>query len=427
MRLFASGHPENFHKRNAFCRVHQDHLRFSLVFYPTKTMDLIIMESRIPGRGNTPNQTRRSFLWCSKRFVSIMAVCLLTTSQIMNHSPINNNETSDDFVASVEVKVKAKRPVRILWSIFTTEAPDDKDGARYRQLFRNLLDKAVGPERACPLSSSMRPSCELIYTFVVGGANATLAPTSIRDLKRPAAAFLVNTSNRNASSSEQAPFFPDDATHNDITRLDIAENMDQDKSPTWLGYVSKIMDEFDIDYVAKLDTDTLPILDKYFAFVQQQLQPTPTPNETNNNNHRVMVGILADVITWYDYVPKEHLLDRKKYLRSKFGMVTPHYFFRGEFYMLSRQLTKDVYHTNVTDYPQLPNWKQRQEDQLISLLVFKSPGPLHAVMLTPTDKFHRHPIKLEDRKVCEEVWQSEVDRLSNINHTLSSIELLTEE
>ena len=396
---------------------------------------------------NSLHTNRRSRPWSSNILIWIpllATIAWLTTSQIMNQVDINTR----DYLFALESSTVAtlssgmpnnpkralwvsatganpaplrqeERPIRVLWSIFTTESPGDKVGARYRQLFRNLFDKTVGQIRACPLSR-VTPTCELIYTFVVGG-NASAA-TSIRDLERPAAAFLLSAPS-NATLSSSGPYFPDDETHDDITRLDIAENMDEDKSPTWFGHVSKIMDDLEIDYVAKLDTDTLPILDKYFAFVQQELRPAPPLlGERKQKNHRVIVGILADLINFYDHVSKQNLRDRSNYLRPKFGNIPPHYYFRGEFYMLSRQLTKDIYHTFVTNYPQMPNWQRRFEDQIISALAFNSPGPVQSVMLSKTDAFWRHPVKLKNPKACEKAWQSEVDRLlANNNSTLLSL------
>lgn len=43
------------------------------------------------------------------------------------------------------------------------------------------------------------------------------------------------------------------------------------------------MNAHDIDYVVKTDTDTMPILEKYFAIADINLPPAPAPyNETRS-------------------------------------------------------------------------------------------------------------------------------------------------
>ena len=297
---------------------------------------------------------------------------------------------------SVTLSASQRRPPRVLWGIFTVESSDDMIESERRKMFRNLL--AVAQNRTCPLSNVV-VGCELIYTFVVGGK--TEGRSYIRQLNSSSSDFLVPNYFVEDKNQSLSTYSTEDTKYGDITHLDIKENMDFDKSPTWLGYASKVMQDMEIDYVAKLDTDTLPLLDLYFRFVDKELP-------TNAKSHRIMAGILADTVTFFNHIPQQHYRDRANYMRPKFGDVPPHYYFRGEFYLLSKQLALDAYETYVTNFPEFPNWTRRFEDQIVTALVFASPGPVTAVLLAKSETFWKHPVKLGVEVTSKVQWHDEL-------------------
>jgi hypothetical protein len=49
--------------------------------------------------------------------------------------------------------------------------------------------------------------------------------------------------------------------------------------------------KLNFDYVGKMDTDTMPYLDKYFDFAEDHLLPAPY-------NLKTMVGLFSDIPWW---------------------------------------------------------------------------------------------------------------------------------
>lgn len=190
-----------------------------------------------------------------------------------------------------------QRPTRVLLGIFTMLEGKAHQNKQYRQQFRRLFSLEFFKGRICPVNE-VTPSCDLIYTFVVGGNPS--APPSIETNVMETSSFLIKR------SIEDEP--------DDFTILNIHENMDKGKSPTWLGYASILMDRHNIDYVGKLDTDTLPRLDHFFTFVTNVLpQPAPT--------HRVLVGCFADALKYSKLLPKNQLAGHLKYIKDRKSVV----------------------------------------------------------------------------------------------------------
>jgi hypothetical protein len=113
--------------------------------------------------------------------------------------------------------------------------------------------------------------CQLIYTFVMG-VNTLDGPTELLD--------------------DRIPILLDKGDDSDVV-LNIKENMNLGKSQTWFYFASTITSDpkLDFDYVGKMDTDTMPYLDKYFEFADNHLPPSPY-------NLRMMVGIFSNKAWW---------------------------------------------------------------------------------------------------------------------------------
>ena len=56
-----------------------------------------------------------------------------------------------------------------------------------------------------------------------------------------------------------------DLNEPDMTLLNIRENMNEGKSQTWMKYAATIAEEYDLDYVAKCDADSLFHLHEFFV------------------------------------------------------------------------------------------------------------------------------------------------------------------
>lgn len=66
-----------------------------------------------------------------------------------------------------------------------------------------------------------------------------------------------------------------DVNHPDTILLNILENMDDGKSPTWFYYASQLAKQYDIDYIAKCDTDSIFSLHDFLHFAYFNMPPAP--------------------------------------------------------------------------------------------------------------------------------------------------------
>ena len=113
--------------------------------------------------------------------------------------------------------------------------------------------------RICSLNDLLQgivafEDCQVAYAFFVG-AN----PSGPSELLFPNDSFpILATRNGTLVSQDE----------DDIVYLNIRENMEDGKSPTWLKYASMVVVEKDIpfDYIAKFDSDTLVFMPAFLEF-----------------------------------------------------------------------------------------------------------------------------------------------------------------
>jgi len=152
---------------------------------------------------------------------------------------------------------------KILVGIFSTSGI-----AKYDNRREYIRDTFVNPEEdhLCSLQDYMyrvdkrkknMMDCEIIYTFVIGAGD----------------------SNRPPDHGDEEPLtLPYDQYGNsesDCTYLNIRENMEIGKSPTWLKYASQIGYQYGIDYVMKADDDTAMTVKQLVQLAREELPPVP--------------------------------------------------------------------------------------------------------------------------------------------------------
>jgi hypothetical protein len=163
--------------------------------------------------------------------------------------------------------ITARKGPLVLVGIFSTET-SNSNTLRERIL---ALFELRNDSRVCCLSDFRQLSaeerrgsrCELVYTFVLGAVgpnyNGTSFPTEITGYdERP---LVVD---RSSSNSTRNQLF-----------LNIRDNMNEGKSQTWLNHASRLAKEFDFEYVAKCDEDSIFDLSKYFNFTDHYLPRAP--------------------------------------------------------------------------------------------------------------------------------------------------------
>jgi hypothetical protein len=232
-------------------------------------------------RRRTTKPGRRQILELAIALATIFFSLLEIGTLISTHTAAGSRILPAVLEETFSTKQQHQRPTRVLIGIFSADTNPD---LRYRRKFRELF--GIDP-RVCSLASFINRKnevgghiqCELIYTFVVGANND--GPTELVDNSFP---ILVERPIKDEAITA-------DLNNDDMTLLNIKENMNDGKSQTWLWYGSQVAEEYEIDYIAKTDTDTLIYLDQYFDFARNSLPPRP-------GNRQVMAGFLCDKWWW---------------------------------------------------------------------------------------------------------------------------------
>ena len=315
--------------------------------------------------------------------------------------------------SSQNVQSHPKKRLRVLMGIFTY---DDILQAPYRRQFRKLLD--VFPQRndtrVCSLygfehapSDQARYQCQFIYTFVVGGLKKTSARSELVDTR---------VQNENGEDTTIDILMPSENvkfqrskdlkdTFHDVTFLNIRENMNEGKSQTWFKYATTIMEQYDVDYAGKIDSDSLPYLDKFFHWAYVYLPPPPF-------NSGILAGVPIDKFGWSTrskQVMEED--DNEMFFKSLYGKVI-HLYAAGQCYIMSRDLAETI----VLEAPRSQAYQEGHEDHDVSAMAFRSSKPISFHFLTIQQQFWRHPVKRSKKrkKMWRTLWHNEHVRLKKV-------------
>jgi hypothetical protein len=287
---------------------------------------------------------------------------------------------------------------RVLVGIFSGDFKYEKS---FRNKFRHLF--GLYPSRICFLEDFMSQwyahdttkTCELVYTFVIG-SNPN-ASTQLVDHSRP---MLVEQYPVPTNYSSMTEYNKKDMTH-----LNIKENMEDGKSQTWITYALSVAEKYDIAYIAKQDTDSMPYLDKFFDFVDRSLPPFPF-----NRN------ILASHFTAKSW-GKSSL-----YVANRYGVLSENYG-EGQFYLMSTDVARTVQETAQTDRT-ISEELEHIEDYDVSLMAYRHKDPLTLILIDNKDnKFWKHGVnigKLMNRKQFHLLWDNESRRIENNNANFSA-------
>jgi Galactosyltransferase len=212
-------------------------------------------------------------------------------------------------------------------------------------------------KRICSLQNflsnfEVKSSCNLIYTFVIGGNNTGL------DYFDRNNDLLVTNHNMTAE--------------NDLTILNIKENMNNGKTPSWFNYASEIM-KGDIDYVAKSDRDTLISVPALFQFVDTHL-----PSQSQHGNPRIYGGKVADIINCGG--PR---FSHCRKIEGKFFMLGQFYFVSHDIVMMKQLWMKS-------------NYSAPHEDLDFALRIWHGYSLFHAIILD-SENFWIHGLKNSGR------------------------------
>lgn len=274
----------------------------------------------------------------------------------------------------------------------------------YRRQYRKLFEvfKQQNDTRLCSLydfihapNDDVRYECQFIYTFVVGGLTDKNARTELVDDSAP---ILM---------APDPDGFKRDNT--DVTVLNIQENMNAGKSQTWFYYASTILEKYDLDYAGKIDSDSLPYMDKFFQYAYTYLPPPPY-------NSGIIAGVPIDKL-WWQKSKKEFREDENEdFFKQAYGKVM-HLYAAGQCYILSADLCKTV----ALEAPKSHGYREGHEDHDVSAMAFHSTLPMSFHFLSLQQQFWKHPVKRYSHpkqvRRWRTTWYKESVRLSKVLQT----------
>ena len=242
----------------------------------------------------------------------------------------------------------------------------------------------INDKRLCSLQNYMnRPGafveCRIAYTFVIGGGESDKAIEHIMEDEHDGNIALSVKDVKGA-----------DPTEMDVVYLNIRENMENGKTVTWLRYGAMIANQYaGINYIAKVDDDSLFSMDHYFAFVEKNLPPVPF-------NFNIYGGESV----------ANHFHD------SLYMM--------GQFFFMATNLADHISNAlTAKDREELSLYvyhKRHIEDMELGVFVDSHPDPIKFVALQKR-KFWIHPIKSNGKWM--HYWKNEMQKLPETFPTLN--------
>lgn len=201
--------------------------------------------------------------------------------------------------------------------------------------------------RVCSLqeyvkSGHRKKVCQILYTFVIG-ANPG-GPTLILD---------DSSFRRTAAPETGEP---------DITWLNIRENMQDGKTQTWFSFAASFTRRYEIDYVAKMDMDTVLDTRALLEFIDVNLPPKPkVPAPDRRKRYG---GLLQEFLACGSYI-------HCQMLRGTVYMSGQFYFVSGD---LAEYISSDVFNSSQL--------RTGFEDLDFGLWVFSYPATVNLVVMS---------------------------------------------
>lgn len=298
---------------------------------------------------------------------------------------------------------------RILLGIMSADLPGEIE---YRKQFRQLFGifDAYGDSRLCSLAEfRARPAdfleCELVYTFVLGGN-----PNGPTELVNSSMPILVPEETLRHSDGG-----PEDKLMQDMSFLNIKENMEDGKSQTWFYLAQQLIQEFQFDYAAKSDSDSILNLSLFFEFSAKHLPPAPY-------NQGIIAGKPCDKLWWRNWrtsptkYPPHEKKAKEGFLRERYGNMGRwtlifHLYALGQFYLFSPDLVDTIVEEAASGNATI--YIEGVEDHDITTMAFRSNKPIHFIFLSKEDmQFWDHGTKITKREKWESLWKKAKEDLS---------------
>jgi hypothetical protein len=285
---------------------------------------------------------------------------------------------------------RSGRTPRFLFGIFSTLRQQDL--VRRNVIRRTYL--ASDPYRICSLKElPSKPYCQIVYTFVVG-ANAT-GETDLVD--NPPTSLTVDPSEHPILDGNGDELIMED----DVTYLNLQENMEYGKSPSWFLYANTLVDDLGVDFIAKVDSDTLVFpnrfLDEFATFLPTKNHSYAIHNATRRQGpHHPTTSELRV----YGGIPNDSI--------GCGGLRRPHCaqmggktYMQGQLHFLSADLSRYV--------TSMPRDLRRQlfvpiEDLCTAKYVHSHSKPILEAVVSPQQHLWEHGKHIKDPQSYERRW-----------------------
>lgn len=334
-----------------------------------------------------------------KRFLLYARIAILMFILLnLTKSPYNINHEQLAATTAMTIYSKATQPKynlegisqdrrpRFLFGIFSTLR--HHDFSRRNVIRRTYL--ASDPHRICSIKElPNKPYCQIVYTFVVG-ANSS----GVLDLVESSPSSLTVNITEHPVLDDYGEEVP---LEDDVTYLNLQENMEYGKSPSWFLYANMLVDQFSIDFIAKVDSDTL-------VFPQRFLDEFATFLPMKNHSHVVNLTkhdvASTSELRVYGGVPNDSI--------GCGGLRRPHCaqmggktYMQGQLHFLSADLSR--YITSI------PQDLRRElfvpiEDLCTAKYVHSHPKPVLEAVVSPQQQLWEHGKHIKDPKSYERRW-----------------------
>lgn len=183
--------------------------------------------------------------------------------------------------------------------------------------------------------------------------------------------------------------------------------MEEGKSQTWFYYASMQAELYGIEYVMKVDTDSLLYLDRYFEFAHWGLPPSPYHE-----------GIIAgQPVSKNKWKPEKLSPEKERHFGKYYGGT--HTYVAGQLYILSRDVAAGV--ARIASSGSAKTYLEYFEDHDISLMAFMNQvadgedHPMRFIMIQSHRPFWNHPVKIKHGvNKWKRFWTAEMKRIQQI-------------
>ena len=190
-----------------------------------------------------------------------------------------------------------------------------------------------------------RTNCQVIYTFVMGVDSKEPRLTKIHNTSMELTSMLLNDTIRPLlvnKSTFSAMSWYNEILQQDVTLLNIKENMNQGKTPTFFYFASQVAQRYHIPYIMKCDSDAILRLTTLLQFLDSQLplsiptRPPTTGNIPLSETPPVMIGSFVHKTPWKRKADETFWKDQYHN-----GL---HVYLAGQCYMISTNLALELVH-----------------------------------------------------------------------------------